>query len=215
MADSIYTYVEKFPEFASKFPESSVVSGSQNETDCKSFESLKLTEYKGNKPQFIDKCTKIIKYLEDHKGEFDFKPAFCKYINYWLYDTLKDMDPFSSDALLKEFYSKIRNLNVCQAYKKHMNKEIYNGFKELHKLYEHFNNYKTESIKSGSINCNHGDECVNLYESHFTSFGSWLRPRLPGDKNKTKKLEKKMQELQNTPDVRNSRYTVPYHSSYS
>ncbi|KMZ95032.1 hypothetical protein PVMG_06163 [Plasmodium vivax Mauritania I] len=76
------------------------------------------------------------------------------------------MDPFSSDALLKEFYSKIRNLNVCQAYKKHMNKEIYNGFKELHKLYEHFNNYKTESIKSGSINCNHGDECVNLYESH-------------------------------------------------
>ncbi|VUZ99991.1 PIR protein [Plasmodium vivax] len=53
---------------------------------------------------------------------------------------------------------------------------------------------------------------IFLYK--FTSFGSWIRPKL-GMKNKTNKLEKKMQELQNISEIEGRRYKLPYHTSYS
>ncbi|SCA60333.1 Plasmodium vivax Vir protein, putative [Plasmodium vivax] len=257
MENSIYTYVDQFPEFASKILESQDITDIQFKKPCEDFRDSKLTTYNGDKPQFIKECTKIVKYLEDNKSNANFKPAFCKYINYWLYDTLEKMDPFSSNALLDAFYSNIGKLNICQTYKNHIEKEIYDDLKELYNLHEHLIKYKKESKQAQDDSCVHAKNGAELYESHvdkckwmhnygycsslkkfrdvyenhrteenkcsvnmqyltpFTSFGAWLRPRLPGGKHKTKKLEKKMQDLRNTSDVRNSRYTLPYHSSQS
>ncbi|EDL42686.1 variable surface protein Vir1-like [Plasmodium vivax] len=266
MAESIYTYVDQFPDLASKIFGSGNVTEGTNKKNCEAFNNSKLKTYNGKEKQFINKCTKIVNYIDNVGADVSAKPAYFKYVNYWLYDTLNDVNPFSYNELLDEFYNKIEKFRNCKTYKKYINEEIYNGFKELHKLYDHFNEYKTESIKETKPSCGKGDECADLYELYvrkckwmhnpdycsslekfkdeydkyripknkcldsmkyltpvgynpvanflnFTSFGSWLRPRLPGGKNKTKKLEKKMQELKSTPDVRNSRYTLPYQSS--
>ncbi|SCA81850.1 VIR protein [Plasmodium vivax] len=53
---------------------------------------------------------------------------------------------------------------------------------------------------------------IFLYK--FTSFGAWIRPKL-GGKNKTNKLDKRIQELHNTSELGGRRYKLPYHSSYS
>ncbi|VVA00396.1 PIR protein [Plasmodium vivax] len=53
---------------------------------------------------------------------------------------------------------------------------------------------------------------IFLYK--FTSFGSWIRPKL-GGKNRTNKLDKNIQELQNTSEVGGRRYKIQYHSSHS
>ncbi|SCA82144.1 hypothetical protein, conserved [Plasmodium vivax] len=255
MENSIYTYVDKFPDFASKIPESQIVSGSEIRTNCETFK--KSTTYQGNETEFINKCTNIVNYIDTVKLDVSSIPAYFKYINYWFYDTLKDIDPFLSNDLLNSFYNKISKLSDYQSHKKPIKKEIYNELKDLYNLHEHLIKYKKDSTLESKPSCDDGDKGAELYESYvvkckwmqnydycnslkkfreeyekhssqenkclvkmqyltpFTSFGSWLRPRLPGGKNKTKKLEKKMQELQNTPDDRNSRYKLPYHSSYS
>ncbi|CAI7719860.1 Plasmodium vivax Vir protein, putative [Plasmodium vivax] len=287
MEESIYNFVYRFPQFESDI--SGIVDRSSDayKGDCQKFTGNKLNSYDDIKGTFPNKCAKIVHHLEAKKVENDFKPAFCKYINYWLYDTLKDIDSFSKkNELLNAFYDTIGNLNVCQDYKKHIDKDIYIELNELYKLHEHLIKYKKGSTPEQQNYCNHAKEGAELYESHvrnkcrwvynpdycsslekfkneyenhrstdtkclesmkyltpvgynpeayfliatfamsiisfvfiyfykFTSFGSWLRPRLPGGKNKTKKLEKKIQEFKNTPDVRNGRYTLPYHSSYS
>ncbi|SCA59697.1 hypothetical protein, conserved [Plasmodium vivax] len=219
MAKSIYTYVNEFPKFESEvsaIPDNSI---SSYQSDCQSFIDDKLSSYSDIKDAFLNRCAKIVKHLEDKKSTPEFKPAFCKYINYWLYDTLKDKNPFSSDTLLNAFYDKIKKISDCKTYKKHIDKEVYDELTELYKLHDHLIKYKKESIKGQGYeehSSNEDKKCsVKMqYLTPFTSFGSWLRPRLPGSKNKTKKLEKRMQELQNTADVRNSRYKLPYHSSY-
>ncbi|SCA60654.1 Plasmodium vivax Vir protein, putative [Plasmodium vivax] len=165
MENSIYTYVDRFPDFDSKILVSQVVNDREIKEQCEAFSESKLNTY-GDKPQFIDKCKKIVKHLEDNKSNQEYKPAFCTYINYWLYDTLKDKVRFSSDELLDEFYDKIKKLNDCQTYKKYINEEIYNDLKELYELYEYLIKYKTESEQEQKQTCDKGDKCAYLYESY-------------------------------------------------
>ncbi|KMZ82972.1 hypothetical protein PVIIG_05267 [Plasmodium vivax India VII] len=158
--------IKKFPDLALKIFDSGSVNDGQIEKDCRDFKSTKLTTYKGEETQFINNCKKTVNYLDKIKEVEPSKTEYFKYINYWLYDTLKDMDPFPYKELLDTFYTKITKFKDYQTYKKPINAEIYKGLKELYDLYEHLKTYKTESTGSSSISCNHGDKCAELYESY-------------------------------------------------
>ncbi|VUZ99673.1 PIR protein [Plasmodium vivax] len=53
---------------------------------------------------------------------------------------------------------------------------------------------------------------ILLYSYKFTSFGPWISTKL-GGKNRTNKLDKRIQRLQNTSENDGTRYKLPYHSS--
>ncbi|KMZ89614.1 hypothetical protein PVMG_06071 [Plasmodium vivax Mauritania I] len=154
---------DQFPDFASKIPESQDVSDSEIKTQCEAFRDSKLTTYV-DKSQFVNKCINFVNYFNTIKENVLSKPAFCEYINYWLYDTLKDKVSSSSSELLNEFYRKITKLNDCKNYKKYINEEIYNELNELYKLYEHLIKYKNVSAPGQEKNCDHAEEGAKLYE---------------------------------------------------
>ncbi|KMZ88706.1 hypothetical protein PVBG_05562 [Plasmodium vivax Brazil I] len=202
-----YTYVNEFPKFESEvsaIPDNSI---SSYQSDCQSFIDDKLSSYSDIKDAFLNRCAKIVKHLEDKKSTPEFKPAFCKYINYWLYDTLKDKNPFSSDTLLNAFYDKIKKISDCKTYKKHIDKEVYDELTELYKLHDHLIKYKKESIKGQGYSCKDGDEGANLYESYVvkcrwmynpdycTSLENFKKGYEEHSSNEDKKCSVKMQYL--------------------
>ncbi|KMZ86083.1 hypothetical protein PVBG_05482 [Plasmodium vivax Brazil I] len=126
----------------------------------------------------------------------------CKYINYWLYDTIKDKNPFSSDELLNAFYNKITKISDCQTYKKHIEKEVYNELKELYNLHEHLFKYKNESTGRQEKKCDHAKNGAELYESCVVKCKWGYNPDYCTSLEKFRKVyEKRMTQDQKCLDI--------------
>ncbi|KMZ96133.1 hypothetical protein PVNG_06029 [Plasmodium vivax North Korean] len=161
----IYTYVDQFPDLASKIHESGNVTDGTNKQNCEAFKNSKLSTHDGKEKDFINKCTKIVNYNDKVAVEESSKTAYFEYINYWLYDRLNDVNQFSHKELLDDFYNKIEKFSNCKTYKKYINEEIYNELNELYKLHEHLFKYKKGLTESSSDYCVHAKEGAELYES--------------------------------------------------
>ncbi|SCA59626.1 Plasmodium vivax Vir protein, putative [Plasmodium vivax] len=165
MEYSIYSYVNKFPEFNSIISNNEITEGSADDTECKSFKENKLREYTDLNKSFIDTCSEIAgrhdKIIKKAKTS---EIALCIYINYWIYDTLKSIDKFSHKELLNNFYKNIENLNFCRMYKTPIEEDIYDELKELYDLYDHFIMFKKESNENIDGSCQKAENFLQLYE---------------------------------------------------
>ncbi|SCA59869.1 VIR protein [Plasmodium vivax] len=168
MAESIYTYVNRFPDFRNK-----IISLAENPKSdgtykkCESFKNIQLKYYKVTDESFPNTCAKFSKNINEIINEPEYpKPAFCKYINYWFYEQLKSNPSFPYSSLLNKFYDTIENLDVCKLYNKEITKSKYEELKKLYDLYEPFIKFKTETSEDQSQSCDKIKQCVNLYESY-------------------------------------------------
>ncbi|VUZ99767.1 PIR protein [Plasmodium vivax] len=166
MEELIYTYVNKFPEFKSIISAKVENGTASNETNCKSFKE-ELTGYNDENNLLVNTCTAIAKHHQDIINEAkSYQIALCKYINYWIYDTLKLMPKFSHRELLNNFYEKIDKLNFCKPYRNSIDKRTYDELKELYNMYEPYINFKKESSENGNGSCEDAEKFFELYEQY-------------------------------------------------
>ncbi|KMZ98760.1 hypothetical protein PVNG_00554 [Plasmodium vivax North Korean] len=163
----LYDYVNIFPVFNSIILEKPEDSIEPNKTSCKTYKTNNLTGYKGSEDLFIITCAKYSKYIDEITKDPKYsKTAFCKYINYWLYDTLQSMNPQTIYLYLNRFYSGIPNLNDCREYQEHISESTYGELKKLYNIYDDFIKFKAESLKQEIEKCNYGDSCVTIYKDN-------------------------------------------------
>ncbi|VUZ99571.1 PIR protein [Plasmodium vivax] len=284
MAESIYSYINKFPIIVSRIEEKGNGTNHTIKGQCDKFQSSNPGILKDSGDKFSKECWKIAQYQDEIiNDDNSYKPALCKYINYWFYGTLKKEKQSNHYSLLSDFYKKVKSLEYCNAYLKQFKTGGYDEVKELYEMYDIFEKFKKESSKPTNPTCKDLTECFTIYDKYlkkceteykhglcmnvknfkyeyddhreiekkcvgnmkeldtlrtdlesiillpfvimtlitfilvylykFTSFGSWLRPRLPGGKNKAKKLLRRMQEFQDTSEPGRRPYKLSYHFS--
>ncbi|KMZ77324.1 hypothetical protein PVIIG_05294 [Plasmodium vivax India VII] len=115
MEESIFTYVNKFPEFRTIISDKKITHDNSDKTKCKSFKDEELKAYNDPSNSFIDTCRKIAEHHQDIINEAKSSQiSLCKYVNYWIYDTLQLMPEFFHNKLLNKFYEKIDKLKFCK-----------------------------------------------------------------------------------------------------
>ncbi|SCA60870.1 hypothetical protein PVC01_000135600 [Plasmodium vivax] len=138
MEESIFTYVNKFPEFNTIISGKEINSRGSDNGKCKSFKDVELIAYSDPNNSFTDTCKKIAEHHQEiiNKAKSS-QIALCKYINYWIYDTLQSMPEFSHNKLLNKFYEKIEKLDFCKPYRNSIDKRTYDELKELYNIIYH------------------------------------------------------------------------------
>ncbi|CAG9484403.1 unnamed protein product [Plasmodium vivax] len=284
MEESIYFYVSRFPDLNKK-----IISPVENlKSDpsykiCETFKKNHLKSYKGVDDSFLNSCAKFSKSINEIKTKPELsEPAFCRYINYWFYESLNSEVPSKYSALLPKFFDEITSLKPCKTYQRTISAHKYGELKKLYDLYNDFDKFKEQSKEDGDGTCTNGQKCTDIYEENvvacksnynngfcwnliklreeyldyttnttkckdkikylepiksdlaatislsfvlmtlisfillysykFTSFGPWISTKL-GGKNRTNKLDKRIQRLQNTSENDGTRYKLPCHSS--
>ncbi|KMZ83392.1 hypothetical protein PVBG_06295 [Plasmodium vivax Brazil I] len=147
----IFTYVNKFPEFNTIISGKEINSRGSDNGKCKSFKDVELIAYSDPNNSFTDTCKKIAEHHQEiiNKAKSS-QIALCKYINYWIYDTLQSMPEFSHNKLLNKFYEKIEKLDFCKPYRNSIDKRTYDELKELYNVYEPYIKFKKASSKNDS-----------------------------------------------------------------
>ncbi|CAI7718036.1 Plasmodium vivax Vir protein, putative [Plasmodium vivax] len=234
MEESIFTYVNKFPEFNTIISGKEINSRGSDNGKCKSFKDVELIAYSDPNNSFTDTCKKIAEHHQEiiNKAKSS-QIALCKYINYWIYDTLQSMPEFSHNKLLNKFYEKIEKLDFCKPYRNSIDKRTYDELKELYNMYEPYIKFKKASSKNGNGSCEDAEKFFELYEQYagkckpkhnthfcwelikigYISFDSWIRSSAPQAKRKKTKFAYRMHDSQDNSDMEDSRYTLAYQSS--
>ncbi|CAG9473102.1 unnamed protein product [Plasmodium vivax] len=167
MEESIFTYVNKFPEFKTIISEKVKKHGGLDKQECESFNVSNLINYNGQRDLFVNTCTAI---ANDHQEIINnarsSQIGLCIYINYWIYDTLKLMPNFSHRELLNNFYEKVKKLDFCKPYRNSIDKRTYEELKELYNMYEPYVKFKKNSSKNGNGSCEGAQEFLELYEKY-------------------------------------------------
>ncbi|KMZ95146.1 hypothetical protein PVMG_06013 [Plasmodium vivax Mauritania I] len=161
-----YNYVGKFPYFYSIITKKSDVEKVQNSSRCDDFLTTDLSSYNGKDGSFLKTCKQLSNHIKDIITDPKSpEHEFCKYINYWFYDTLKSKKPFSYYSLLHQFYNKIENLKLCSQYQEGTVEGIYEDLNYLYELYDDLYNFKNESSTEGEDNCIYGKNIIGIYET--------------------------------------------------
>ncbi|KMZ96419.1 hypothetical protein PVNG_05954 [Plasmodium vivax North Korean] len=162
-----FTYVNKFPEFNTIISGKEINSRGSDNGKCKSFKDVELIAYSDPNNSFTDTCKKIAEHHQEiiNKAKSS-QIALCKYINYWIYDTLKSMPKFSHKKLLNKFYEKIKKLDFCKPYRNSIDKRTYDELKELYNMYEPYIKFKKKSSKNGNGSCEEAQKFLELYEKY-------------------------------------------------
>ncbi|CAG9480122.1 unnamed protein product [Plasmodium vivax] len=166
MKDSIYNYVSKFPVIYSIIDKNNDVTVGKNTSNCESFKADKLSNYH-SAVEFTKLCAKTAENQKVIVNDPNFsEAAYCEYINYWIYDTLKSLDPFNYSSLLDKFYEKLDNLKDCKKYNRDISPEMHKKLKDLYEMYDDFNKFKKESLDNLIGTCNYGITCVEKYNKY-------------------------------------------------
>ncbi|CAG9484362.1 unnamed protein product [Plasmodium vivax] len=165
--DSIYTYISKFSEIDSIISKKDEISHGDNYNNCKSFKETKLSTYKDKGEKFLKKCAIIAEHQQEIIDDPKFsKAAYCKYINYWIYDTLETFKESKYSSLLDKFYDTVENLSYCKTYKRDITEQMHKKLKDLYELYDDFNKFKDEPLVDTKETCQYGKKCVENYKKH-------------------------------------------------
>ncbi|KMZ76926.1 hypothetical protein PVIIG_06248 [Plasmodium vivax India VII] len=164
-----------FPIIYSKIDKNAGVPDRKNTSNCESFKEDKLNNY-NNAVEFTKLCAKTVESQNVIVNDPKFsEAAYCEYINYWIYDTLKSMDSFHYSSLLDKFYEKLDNLKNCRKYETDITPEMHEKLKDLYDLYDDFNNFKTESLDDLKGTCQYGKTCVEKYNKYVQNCKSYYK----------------------------------------
>ncbi|SBT33142.1 PIR Superfamily Protein [Plasmodium ovale wallikeri] len=146
----------------------------QDHTDfCTQF----ITKITSGSDNYLDPCLKVLKWLNYSKEEANMphKSEHCKYLNYWLRDTLKNIE--YNEYKTSEFYKKMESekknytslFNICKEEIQDIDDLIFKNIKSLYQLYTIFNTFKINHLNSINNYCIYGKMCVQLYSEYGNS----------------------------------------------